>query len=81
MDATFRNYMSVPTEQTADTIIQFIENNREACVLSILWHNTFFSDGKYEGYLNQYLKILAYIKESKLETLDFEDLLQLDSNS
>lgn len=81
MDATFRNYMSIPTDQTAEVVIQFIENNREGCVLSLLWHNTFFSDGKYEGYLNQYLKILAYIKESNLETLDFADLLQLESNT
>ncbi len=80
MDATFRNYLHVPVEETADTIVRFIESNRESSVISILWHNTFFTDGKYEGYLQQYEKVLKYIVESGFSTLDFDDLLKLESN-
>jgi hypothetical protein len=81
MDATFRNYLHLPVEETADTIVKFIEANKESCVLSILWHNTFFTEGKYQGYLQQYEKVLKYIVESGFTTLDFDDLLKLESNS
>lgn len=80
MDATFRNYMKIPVEETADTIIQFIEANKTGCILSILWHNTFFTNGKYEGYAEQYIKILRYLNDNRFETLDINDLSQIEVN-
>lgn len=80
MDATFRNYLHLPLEETAETIIQFIEQNRRGCILSLLWHNTFFTDGKYAGYGEQYIKILGYMNDNGLETLDINDLLKIETN-
>ena len=80
MDATFRNYMKIPVEETADTIIQFIEANKTGCILSILLHNTFFTNGKYEGYAEQYIKILRYLNDTQFETLDINYLSQIEVN-
>jgi hypothetical protein len=74
MDGTFRNYMKIPTHKTAETVIDFIEKHKTNCVLSVLWHNTFFSEYKYAGYLDEYLKILNYLCEQKYESLTPDDL-------
>jgi len=65
MDGTFQRYMKVPCEDTANRAISFFEKNKENCLFSVLWHNTFFTNYKYAGYLNEYKKILEYFYHSK----------------
>lgn len=76
MDGTFQRYMKVPVEKTACTIIDFLEKHHENSLLSILWHNTFFSDYKHQGYLNQYKKILAYLHETKFQNINQSDIIK-----
>lgn len=75
MDGTFQRYMKVPVEKTARQIIEFIEKNKQNALISILWHNTFFTNYKYKGYLQEYKKILAYLHESKFTCMTQVDLL------
>lgn len=75
MDGTFQRYLGVPVSQTADTLIAFLEKNRHNALLSILWHNTFFTDHKYGGYLAEYKKILAYLYESGLEVTSYGNII------
>ena len=65
MDGTFQRYMKIPVNETAERAIAFMEANKQNCTFSILWHNTFFTEHKYKGYLDEYKKILAYLYESK----------------
>lgn len=65
MDTTFHKYMKVPRHTIADTIVAFYEKNRENCLFSLLWHNTYFTQYKYNGFLEQYKKLIAYFYESK----------------
>ncbi len=69
MDTTFRNYMKIERKKIADIIIDFYEANPYNCLFSLLWHNTYFTDYKYGGYLAEYKKILSYIYESKIKSL------------
>jgi hypothetical protein len=64
MDVTFQKYMKIPREETAAEIIRFFEKNKYNCVLSVLWHNTFFTRYKFQGYLEVYKEVLAYLYES-----------------
>lgn len=75
MDGTFQRYNKVPVEKTAEQIIAFFENNKQNALISILWHNTFFTNYKYKGYLQEYKKILAYLYESKLSCMNQTDIL------
>jgi hypothetical protein len=70
MDGTFQKYMKVPASDTGNRIIKFLEKHRENCVLSVLWHNTFFSEFKYGGYLKEYQKVLLYLKESGMDSIN-----------
>jgi hypothetical protein len=75
MDGTFQRYMKLPVENTANQIIEFFEEHKQNALISVLWHNTFFTNYKYKGYLQEYKKILAYLHESKLRCLNQTDIL------
>ncbi|MBW6479782.1 MAG: hypothetical protein K0B37_10160, partial [Bacteroidales bacterium] len=57
MDTTFHHYMKMESEKIADIIINFYQTNPHHCIFSLLWHNTYFTDYKYGGYLAEYKKI------------------------
>jgi hypothetical protein len=76
MDRTFSNYMKIPVNQVAENCIEFIENNNTNCVISILWHNNFFSSIKYNGYLEAYKKILVYLYESKISSISTKEIYE-----
>lgn len=75
MDGTFQRYMDIPVEKTAETIIHFLEKNSRDSLLSILWHNTFFSNYKYSGYLGEYKKILKYLYEMKFQNINQTEII------
>lgn len=76
MDGTFQRYMNIPVEKTADEIINFLETNNQNALLSILWHNTFFSNYKYKGYLAEYKKILGYLRDSKFRNINQSEIIK-----
>lgn len=76
MDRTFFQYKKYRVEEAERKIFGFFEKNKENCVLSVLWHNNFFSNYKYNGYLQLYKKILEYIKENSFETVSQTQLVE-----
>ncbi len=75
MDGTFQRYQKVPVNKTAEQIIDFFESNKQNALVSILWHNTFFTNYKYKGYLQEYKKLLGYLYESKFPCMTQTDIL------
>lgn len=75
MDATFFTYNRSDHQSAAASIFSFIEKNKMNCVLSVLWHNNYFSNYKYGGYLDLYKKILLYIRDNAFETTTTADLV------
>ncbi len=75
MDGTFQKYMKIPVAQTSQKIIEFIEKNKVNCVLSLLWHNTFFTSYKYKGYLEEYRKVLLYLNETGVKSITPEQIV------
>lgn len=75
MDGTFHKYMNVEKEKVANIIIDYFEKNSENCHFSLLWHNTYFTDFKYGGFLDEYKKVMAYIYENGIETKMPKDLI------
>jgi len=80
MDGTFSRYMKIPKEKTASTIIDFIEKNKTNAILSILWHNTYFTNYKYAGYLEEYKKVLLYLKETEIKSITPQEIINEYSN-
>jgi hypothetical protein len=69
MDGTFQKYMNVSPKKTSRLILEFIENNRVNSVISVLWHNHFFSSFRFEGYFEPYHELLDYMKEQQFPTI------------
>ncbi len=76
MDTTFMIYMKIPSGKTSYSIIDFIEKNKTNCVLSILWHNNYFTNYKFGGYLNEYKKILLYLIEANIKSITPEGIIK-----
>ena len=76
MDGTFHRYMNVPADSIGNTIIDFYEKNPENCDFSLLWHNTYFTDYKYQPFLKEYKKVASYIYENKIECVGPKELIE-----
>jgi hypothetical protein len=76
MDRTFFQYQKVSPEVAGEQIINFFEKNKENCVISVLWHNNFFTHYKFKGYLNLYKKILAYIRDNGAQTVSQKEIFE-----
>lgn len=76
MDQTFFGYQKISPEQVSKKVISFFEKNKSNCVISVLWHNNFFSDYKFKGYTNAYKEILSYFYEEKFECVNQKDILK-----
>jgi len=75
MDGTFHRYLKLPRNSIADTIIDFYEKNSINCNFSLLWHNTYFSDYKYNSFLAEYKKIISYIYDNKIKCVTPNELI------
>ena len=80
MDGSLSVYMKLPKEKIADRIINFIEKNNTNCVLSLLWHNTEFTDYQFNGYLEIYKKILLYFHENNFKSISLEEVAKTYKN-
>ncbi len=76
MDTTFQSYLKSLTDSVGDTIIKMYEKNPLNCDFSLLWHNNFFTNYKYNSYLEEYKRIAAFIYENKIECLAPNDLIK-----
>jgi hypothetical protein len=74
MDRTFFN-KKMSAKAAEKEILDFFENNKTNCVLSILWHNNFFTDFKYKGYLSLYKTILQYIKDNNFASISQQEII------
>jgi hypothetical protein len=66
MDRTFFNERAA-LSNAKKKLFDFVEKNKYAIVFIISWHNNFFTELKYKGYLQLYRDILAGFKELGIE--------------
>ena len=67
MDASlmFKKYMGLSQKESIQAVISLIaEIKKFNGVLTILWHNTSFSDYKYTGWCEVYEQIISYCKDN-----------------
>lgn len=75
MDATFSRYHKMDGEKAAEEILSFMKAHEKNALLSVLWHNTHYTDLKYEGYPAVYERILRYIQEKDMVTVLPSDIV------
>lgn len=78
MDATFfyKKYMGIEKQDVLNKIESLLsETQKFNGVLTILWHNNYFSDYKFKGWGKVYIEILKKSKNSDFELINAENLL------
>ncbi len=75
MDNTFRFYNGKNPEETWKEMYGFMEANKSNCVLSVLWHNPFFTPYKFGGYLKCFKNLLGYMKEEQIGYTTIAEIL------
>ncbi|MFZ4612214.1 MAG: DUF7033 domain-containing protein [Bacteroidia bacterium] len=65
MDTTLHGYQKLNGEKAYQKIIEFVEMNSSDCVISVLWHNNYFTPYKFGEYFILFKKLLEYFYESK----------------
>jgi len=64
MDTTLRLRERVPNDNVFDFLLPFLQRTKkQGTCLTVLWHNTYFTDGKHTGYREAYEKLLAWTLE------------------
>ena len=71
MDVTM---MKEGFERSTERVFDFIANSKSDCLLSILWHNNYFSTIKFNDSITVYKRLLAKCKEFDLEFIHLSDL-------
>ncbi|MCB9227351.1 MAG: hypothetical protein H6578_09325, partial [Chitinophagales bacterium] len=62
MDSSLYYYLHISNNEDMILVaINFIKNNAESCVLSILWHNNFYDEKTYQ-------KLLDFVNEQQFES-------------
>lgn len=75
MDRTFfKEGMNV--KEVLKTLLNWFDANREKCILTINFHNNFFSHGKYKGYEWLYRQLLGYFRENKFSGITQTELIE-----
>jgi len=80
MDGALHRYMKIPLKETGSSIIDFFEKNKTNSIISLLWHNTYFTNYKYTGYLQEYKKVLFYLNESGIQSITPEEIIKEFAN-
>jgi len=75
MDTTLHGYQKVKAKIAYQKIVSFVESNAENCVLSVLWHNNYFSDYKYSTYFPLYKKHLKFFKEKNFKCITQQQII------
>ena len=75
MDVTLSRYQKLEDKEAITCIQDFIKENNKNSIISILWHNSHFSNIKYRGYGTVYKHILNYASECKISSVQSDSLI------
>lgn len=76
MDTTLRSYQKQDSSSAYNKITSFIEKNSENAILSLLWHNNYFTPYKFGDYLTLYKKLLGYFKENDFQCITQSQIIE-----
>ena len=76
MDGTYRTYLKRPASEMVKEVKTFFEKNSRNCVISVLFHNNYFSEYKFGEYLKAIKELLSYFYEMQFETISPKQIIK-----
>lgn len=77
MDTSNWSYKKLPLPEMKKQVFELLESNKANAMISVLWHNKYFTSYKFKGYLEVYKSILDYCKETGIKTISERELIDL----
>ena len=68
-------YMNFDPDDAYEAMINFIDNNLENAIISILWHNHMLGKYKFSEWANVYIRLLKYLKAKGIESVTQKELI------
>lgn len=75
MDTTNWTYKQYSMAEFRDKAVALIEEHDKNAVISILWHNKYFTDMKFDGYLDVYRTLLKLCRERGVAGISQQELI------
>lgn len=75
MDTTNWTYKQLPLKSFKEAALSLIEQHTDNAVISVLWHNKYYSDMKFAGYLEVYKAILELCRQRNVTGITQEEML------
>ena len=69
MDFSLFRYMALDARAAQQHILDFLDKHRYNALISLLWHNTFFSSVQYRDYPGVYAALLGWLHEQRWESV------------
>lgn len=80
MDTTFFKYMKVTSSEFVKCVIDFCENNKDECIISVLFHNNYISEHKFRNYFIAFKELLSYFYESGFDCITQTEIINQFKN-
>lgn len=74
MDGTFSAYLKMSPSQAKESILNYICANKNNAVISVLWHNSHFTDFKYRGFPSVYWELIDALQQQDIEIVSMKTL-------
>jgi hypothetical protein len=75
MDTSNWSYMKLPLDEMKQQLEAFVSEHAESAVISILWHNKYFTEMKFKGYLTVYESLLNLCAQKAVHSVTQQELL------
>jgi peptidoglycan/xylan/chitin deacetylase (PgdA/CDA1 family) len=76
MDGTFSKYLKKDVDEAFLQLERFIEDNEYNSIITVLWHNSHFTEYKYKGYRKLYEKLLIKFQEKGIVPISPQQILE-----
>ena len=74
MDTTFYTYKQDFSLGMSKTMIDFLEQHRQNTVISLLWHNIYFTNMQFERHLDNFKAVMSYCYEQGWHGISPEEI-------
>ena len=76
MDTTNWSYRKQDLKGLKSNLLDLMEKHKEDAIISVLWHNKYFTDMKFSGYLEVYRAMLDFCRNSGIRPITQEEILR-----
>jgi peptidoglycan/xylan/chitin deacetylase (PgdA/CDA1 family) len=76
MDTSNWTYRKQDLSGLQTTLVELLDKHKEDAIISVLWHNKYFTNMKFDGYLEVYRAMLDFCRNNDIRPINQEEIFQ-----